>query len=148
MYLPVCVSESVHATVFGYVSACASGSACVSVCVYVQTHPGDTQESPRRPGNTQEATRDTQEPPRSTQEAPEGPQGGPQEAPRMHPKTPRRPPRAPRTTQEAPGTERAWSGHGWTKMCQKCATVVRNRAGPIHAAESTRTWRPPPWIPF
>ena len=54
-------------------------------------------------------------------------------------------PGAPRTTQEAWGTERAPSGHRWTKMCQKCETVVRNRAPPLGTAESTRTWRAPPW---
>ena len=47
--------------------------------------------------------------------------------------------------QEASGTERAPSAHRWNKMCQKCVTIVRNRAPPLGTAESTRTWRAPPW---
>ena len=53
----------------------------------------------------------------------------------------------PRGIQEAferPSTDRASRGHSWTKMCQKCDTVVKNRASPLPSAESTRTWSAPP----
>ena len=39
----------------------------------------------------------------------------------------------PRTKGHRGGTEGAPRGHRWTKMYQKCETVVRNRAPPLQA---------------
>ena len=61
---------------------------------------------------TQETPRRSHDLPRKHQRHPGATEGSTQEAPRRHPKAPR--------------TERASRGHGWTKMSQKCDTVVKN----------------------
>ena len=75
------------------------------------------------PETPMNSLRDTQEPPR--------------EAPKRHPG-------GIRTTEHRSGISRAPSGHQWTKMSQKCDTVVKNRAGPFPPAESGSTLSAPP----
>ena len=79
-----------------------------------------TQKTPRRPYESS----------RKHQRHPGASEGGTQEPPRRHSK--------------AAGTEGAPSGHRWTKMYQKCDTVVKNEPGTIPPAESVCTLSAPP----